>query len=88
MIGMGLMGHGIAQSAATSGYQVIAIDVNPTGLQAGMSSIEASLRKTINKDIKNGKLNENEMEETFHTIYSRIIPSTKIDAVACGKRSS
>ena len=36
IVGMGLMGHGIAQVAASKGYEVVAIDSNKSSLDKGI----------------------------------------------------
>lgn len=82
MIGMGLMGHGIAQAAATAGYQVVAVDVQPDALKAGMNMLETSVRHSLTKQVSKGKLDENEVEDAFSSIVSRIVPSTTLDSLA------
>lgn len=48
VVGMGLMGHGIAQLASEK-YQVVAIDTNEQSLKKGMAAIEKSLSKVYGK---------------------------------------
>ena len=45
MVGLGLMGHGIAQTAALKGFDVVAVDANPQSLESGMKRIQSSLDK-------------------------------------------
>jgi 3-hydroxybutyryl-CoA dehydrogenase len=43
VVGAGTMGHGIAQSTATAGYEVMIYDVDAEAIENGMEAIEASL---------------------------------------------
>ncbi|RHY07727.1 hypothetical protein DYB36_001128 [Aphanomyces astaci] len=72
MVGMGLMGHGIAQTAATAGYDVIAVDTNQKGLDAGLKRIEGSLEKIHARQIKKGDLTEDQAKDLFVSIMGRI----------------
>jgi 3-hydroxybutyryl-CoA dehydrogenase len=49
VIGAGIMGSGIAQLAATAGYEVAVFDADPRQLTAARSQIEASLAKLVSK---------------------------------------
>jgi len=49
VVGAGLMGSGIAQVAATAGYEVTMRDINDEALAKGMGSIEKSLGKFVEK---------------------------------------
>jgi 3-hydroxybutyryl-CoA dehydrogenase len=48
--GVGTMGQGIAQLCATSGFDVLLYDVRVDQIQKGISSIEASLQKSVEKN--------------------------------------
>lgn len=50
VIGAGQMGNGIAQVAATSGFEVVMIDINQDAVDRGMATIERSLGKLVQKD--------------------------------------
>ena len=54
VIGLGLMGSGIAELAARSGRQVVAIEINRDFLDQGMARLRASLDKAVSR----GKLTE------------------------------
>lgn len=76
VIGCGLMGHGIAQVAAQGGFDVTAIETDPTALEKGLKRIEGSLAKLVEK----GKLKA----EDATLVRNRIHPSTKLsDAAQC-----
>ncbi len=64
VLGAGTMGHGIAQVAAMSGYQVFMRDIKQDFLDSGMSRIRSSLDKFVKK----GKMTSEEKE----SILSRI----------------
>jgi 3-hydroxybutyryl-CoA dehydrogenase len=49
VVGCGLMGSGIAEVCARSGYSTIALEVNQQFLDKGMNSIKASLEKAASK---------------------------------------
>jgi len=49
VIGAGTMGNGIAQVAATSGFQVTCMDVMPTALDKAKAAIDKSTGKLLNK---------------------------------------
>jgi len=49
VIGAGTMGNGIAQVAATSGYQVTCMDVQPTALEKAKAAIQKSSTKLFEK---------------------------------------
>src|SRR5215216_2458177 len=49
VVGAGTMGNGIAQVAATSGYQVTCMDVQPTALEKAKTAISRSTSKLLEK---------------------------------------
>jgi len=49
IVGAGTMGNGIAQVAATSGYQVTCMDVAPAALEKAKSTIAKSTAKLVEK---------------------------------------
>lgn len=49
VIGAGLMGSGIVQTCAQSGYQVMNIDVSEEALGKAAASIEGLLAKKVSK---------------------------------------
>jgi len=72
VIGLGLMGSGIAELVARSGRRVVAIEINQEFLDQGM----ARLRTSLDKAVTRGKLADTEREE----ILARIRPSADIAA--------
>ena len=50
VIGAGTMGNGIAQVAARSGYSVIMCDVRDEFLQRGLTAVDKSLQRDVDKE--------------------------------------
>jgi enoyl-CoA hydratase / 3-hydroxyacyl-CoA dehydrogenase len=69
VLGSGIMGHGIAQVSAMSGYNVILRDIEQQFLDKAMEKIKWSLDKLVSKQ----KISE----EESHKIFSRI--TTEVD---------
>ena len=59
VLGAGLMGHGIAQVAATAGYEVVLREVDDATLAKGIGKIEKQLARAVEK----GKMDETEAGE-------------------------
>lgn len=74
VLGAGLMGSGIAQVAAASGHQVTVLEVNEDVLNKGLSGIDKSLGRFVEK----GSLTTEAKAETM----ARLKGTTKIEDVA------
>ncbi|CAE7719106.1 hbd, partial [Symbiodinium microadriaticum] len=72
------MGHGVAQVAAQAGYNVVALESNSEALDKGDKRIEESLKKMIAKDVKKGKVTDDEGKTNFAEVMSRIVLTTDI----------
>lgn len=85
MIGLGLMGHGIAQMSASAGYQVVAVESNAEALSTGMKRIEGSLSKIIAKETKKGiHSSDAEAKVRYDSVMANITGTTNIaDAADC-----
>jgi 3-hydroxybutyryl-CoA dehydrogenase len=70
VIGCGIMGSGIAQVCAQSGYQVIVSEISDELLKKGLQSIDSFLTRSVSK----GKLSSEEKE----AVLSRIRGTTNI----------
>jgi 3-hydroxybutyryl-CoA dehydrogenase len=68
VLGAGLMGHGIAQVAATAGYQVVLREVDQATLDRGLGKIEKQLARAVEK----GKSSQ----EDADAVRARINPTT------------
>lgn len=64
IVGCGLMGSGIAQVCAQSGYQVVVSEANEELLNKGLASINSFLIKSIEK----GKISEHDKDTTLGRI--------------------
>lgn len=73
VIGAGLMGSGIAQVTAASGYDVVLRDISDESLARGLKAIEGSLRKFAEK----GKLTDEDVDAAL----GRITTTTDLHAV-------
>ncbi len=74
VIGSGQMGNGIAQVAASSGKEVIMVDIKEEFLEQGVSTISNSLHKLASK----GRFTEKEASSAL----SRISTSVSMDALS------
>lgn len=74
VVGSGTMGNGIAQVAARAGYRVIMRDVKDEFLDRGMSAIDKSLQRDVDKE----RLSAEEKQ----AIVSRITTTTEVDALS------
>ena len=68
VLGCGLMGSGIAQVSAQSGYNVVIREVNRELLDKGLSNIEKFLQKRVDR----GKTSESDMKETLSNISGTV----------------
>src|SRR2546427_3223136 len=59
VVGCGLMGHGIAQVAAQSGYDVVVREVNKERLDSGLGKINGQLSRAVEK----GRLEQAQADE-------------------------
>ena len=71
VVGAGTMGSGIAQVAATSGYDVVMRDIEEAYVDSGFETIAESLERLVG----NGTLTESEAA----AIEDRIVGTTKLD---------
>lgn len=68
VLGCGLMGSGIAQVSAQSGYDVVIREVNQDLLDKGLGNIEKFLQKGVEK----GKTNESDMKKALSKITGTV----------------
>ena len=68
VLGCGLMGSGIAQVSAQSGYDVVIREVNRELLDKGLGNIEKFLQKGVDR----GKTGESDMKETLSKISGTV----------------
>jgi 3-hydroxybutyryl-CoA dehydrogenase len=70
VVGCGLMGSGIAEVCARSGYSTIALEVNQQFLDKGMNSIKSSLEKAASK----GKMSAQDKDAALGRLTGTIKP--------------
>ena len=68
VVGCGLMGSGIAEVCAKSGYSTIVLEVNQQFLDKGMNSIKSSLEKAASK----GKMSAQDKDATLARLSGTI----------------
>jgi 3-hydroxyacyl-CoA dehydrogenase len=78
VVGLGLMGHGVAQMAAQAGYSVYAIEAQQGALDTGLKRIESSLGKVVARDVKTGKRTEEEGKAYYAKVMGNIQPTTNV----------
>ncbi|AFM25135.1 3-hydroxyacyl-CoA dehydrogenase [Desulfomonile tiedjei DSM 6799] len=80
VIGAGLMGAGIAQVAAQSGFDVTLMDVETRFLDKGLSTIEKNLKRTVEK----GKLSQPDADAIrgrIHGVLSLAEAANGVDVI-------
>lgn len=85
VVGCGLMGHGIAQVAATQAKKrVIVIESDAAALERGVQRIEQSLAKLAQKAVEKGQLDQAAAQAMVRAARDRIEPSlTRQDLAPC-----
>ena len=83
VVGLGLMGHGIAQTAAEKGFEVVAIESEARFLDAGMARIESSVKKLSEKAVKKGKMSEADAAVHVATTLSRALRTASSPTPLC-----
>jgi len=64
VIGAGVMGSGIAQTAATAGYDTICTDVSPDALEAAREAVRSG-RFGVERGVERGKLSREEADQAL-----------------------
>jgi 3-hydroxybutyryl-CoA dehydrogenase len=76
VLGAGLMGSGIAQVCAQTGYEVSMRDIEQRFVDGGMNSV----KKNLNRDMEKGKITKEQME----SVLGRIKPTLDLKEAATG----
>ena len=83
VVGLGLMGHGIAQTAAEKGFEVVAVESETRFLDAGMARIESSVKKLSEKAVKKGKMSEADAAAHVEKTLSRADSLARVRMCVC-----
>lgn len=84
VVGLGSMGHGVAQLCASSGLNVTAVDTTQAAVDKGIGAIQKSVNMVSGKAVKKGKMTEAEAATSVEDTMGRIKGSTNIeDAADC-----
>jgi 3-hydroxyacyl-CoA dehydrogenase len=81
VVGMGLMGHGVAQLSAMNGYKVTAVDIDKNQLEKGLKMISDSLANSAKKEVQKGKVDEKTAMSNVAAIQSRITSSGDVGSL-------
>ena len=86
VIGAGIMGSGIAQVAATAGYEVALVDIGPQELERADVAIRDSLDRFVRKE----RLTGAERDETLSrlTLTSDLVHAVADTDVAAGTQGA
>ncbi len=74
VVGCGLMGSGIAQTAAQAGFAVTVREINEDLLQRGLDSIRRNLQRQVEK----GALSQEQLEQ----VWGRLRGTTRLEDLA------
>ena len=78
IVGAGIMGQGIAQVYATSGFTVLLYDINQDFLEKGLSTISNSLQASVDK----GKLTSLQKQDALNKIKPcNTLEQVKVDLI-------
>lgn len=81
VIGLGLMGHGIAQVTAAAGFKVVAIDSNAAAVTKGTDMIKKSLETTLSKAVAKGAMDKAAADAKMASVLANLTTSTDRDAL-------
>ena len=79
VVGLGLMGHGVAQVSAMAGFNVVAVEAKDEFLATGKKRIEGSLGKVISKNVQKGVYDESGGKKSYDEIMGRLTFTTKLE---------
>jgi len=81
VVGLGLMGHGIAQTAAEKGFQVVAVEQEQRFLDGGIARIKGSVEKIARKMVTKGRITQEQAAQNTSATLSRVTAGLGIEAL-------
>uniref|UniRef100_A0A7S3JSZ2 3-hydroxyacyl-CoA dehydrogenase n=1 Tax=Aureoumbra lagunensis TaxID=44058 RepID=A0A7S3JSZ2_9STRA len=72
VVGLGLLGHGIAQEAAAAKFDVIGVDTQDSMLKSAEKNIHSSISKLNARKVKKGTMTEVEAAQSLDETMSRL----------------
>lgn len=82
MLGLGLMGSGIAQTLAAGGMAVKAVESNAAAIERGMGMIRSSLVTINARGVKKGTLTQEQADKNVADVLARIETSVDRQSLA------
>jgi len=82
VLGLGLMGHGIVQTAAAAGYAVTGVDADDAAVKRGVDAITKSVQALSSKAVAKKTLTEDAAKAQVAETLGRIKTATSRDALA------
>lgn len=82
VVGLGLMGHGVAQVSAQSGFEVVGVESTEELCARGKSLIDKSLGKVQGRKVKKGLSTQEEADAEASEILGRLTTTTDLAALA------
>mmetsp|Transcript_17162 Transcript_17162/g.44393 ORF Transcript_17162/g.44393 Transcript_17162/m.44393 type:complete len:323 (-) Transcript_17162:111-1079(-) len=82
VVGLGLMGHGIAQAAATAGMHVTGVEREQGALDKGRGRIETSVGKLLARQVSKGEIDQASADTEAARILGNLTYATDIERVA------
>ena len=76
------MGHGVVQLCASSGYNVVAVDMSQDACDKALGHIQQSLTQLSAKAVSKGKMEQAEADASVAETLGRIRTSTDVNEVA------
>ena len=78
VLGLGLMGHGIAEvtAASSAGYTVIGVETSPEAAARGLETIRASLRAGAKRSVAKGVATAGDADAHVERVLSRLSVSS------------
>src|SRR5574342_319334 len=77
VVGCGLMGHGIAQVSAQSGYDVVVREVSQEKLDSGLGKINKQLGRAVEK----GRMEQSDADTVLSRIHAKLELWRELDAI-------